>query len=70
MPERKLEPASLGNSEDWEGNNAAFSCPVCSKVYIVSGRIHRGRRVCPSCGQSEAYIDGGKKSGGATGIRW
>ena len=47
-----LAGAELGQAEDWEGNNIAVTCPVCGKVYIVSARIHRGKRACPtpSCG--------------------
>jgi hypothetical protein len=38
------------------GNNAAFSCPACEKVYIVSGIAHRKGRVCPHCGKSRGFI--------------
>lgn len=63
-------------NEDWEGNNAAFSCPVCGKVFIVSDtRMHqingeRGQRKCPKCGESTAYVKGGRKSGGIASIEW
>lgn len=40
---RVLDPNALGHDEDWEGNNAAFRCPVCAKVFIVnSTRMHGG----------------------------
>jgi predicted RNA-binding Zn-ribbon protein involved in translation (DUF1610 family) len=56
---------------DWEGNNAAFTCPPCGKVYIVSGMMHRGGvRKCPSCGHSTANLSGGKESGGSAWIEW
>jgi hypothetical protein len=37
MPTKTLDPNNLGIDEDWEGNNAAFRCSHCSKVFIVSG---------------------------------
>tara|TARA_B100000609_G_C17027282_1_gene336867 strand:- start:241 stop:468 length:228 start_codon:yes stop_codon:yes gene_type:complete len=44
------------NSDIW-GNNAAFICPVCSKVFIVSLFLTNGERQCPCCGQSTAKIE-------------
>ena len=43
-----LDPnaASLGQDADWGGNNAAFTCPVCKKVFIVSAQLHNGSREC------------------------
>ena len=66
MAFKKLDPNNLELEEDWEGNNAAFRCPHCGKVFIVSGtRIHNGSRTCPLCGKSKGYCDiMGKKSGG------
>ena len=66
MPSRSLDPYNLGDDEDWEGNAAAFTCPHCSKVFIVSGtRIHNGVRKCPKCGKSTGHCDiKGRKSGG------
>lgn len=58
MPTKALDPNNLGMDEDWEGNNAAFRCPHCTKVFIVSGtRIHGGQRKCPNCGKSTARCD-------------
>src|SRR6185437_11626332 len=54
-----LEKINLRHSEDWYGNNAAVSCPLCSKTFIVSAFLNKGRRECPSCGRSFAHIDGG-----------
>jgi predicted RNA-binding Zn-ribbon protein involved in translation (DUF1610 family) len=72
MPTKVLDPNNLGMDEDWEGNNAAFRCPHCGKVYIVSGTIHRrGGRRCPSCGKSTGYCDiKGRKSGGSASFEW
>jgi hypothetical protein len=46
MPVRKLDRLALQKTEDWAGNNAAFTCPICAKVFIVSQLIHRGERNC------------------------
>jgi predicted RNA-binding Zn-ribbon protein involved in translation (DUF1610 family) len=77
MPIRRLDPNKLGNDEDWEGNNAAFRCPACGKVFIVSHtRMHvgprgeKGSRECPTCGKSVARVTGGRKSGGSAEIEW
>ena len=47
MPVRTLDPAAMGKMEDWEGNNAALTCPACPKVFIVSERIHKRRAEVP-----------------------
>ena len=77
MPVKNLIPDDLKQDEDWEGNNAAFKCPVCQKVFIVSAtRMHmspekeKGYRKCPSCGKSFGRISGGRKSGGSASIEW
>jgi predicted RNA-binding Zn-ribbon protein involved in translation (DUF1610 family) len=71
MPTKILDPDNLGIDEDWEGNNAAFRCPHCSKVFIVSGHIHSGARKCPECGKSMGRCDiKGHKSGGAASLEW
>ena len=73
MPKRDLDPNHLGQDDDWEGNNAAFKCPHCGKVYIVSGSlVHGGERQCPSCSKSIGRISakGGRKSGGTASIEW
>jgi hypothetical protein len=68
MPQRSIDHSRL--DEDWEGNNIAVTCPACGKVYIVSGRIHHGKRDCPKCGKSAGTIEGGRKSGGTATIKW
>lgn len=73
VPKRDLDPTRLGDDEDWEGNNAAFRCPSCGKVFLVSGsRVHRGERRCPKCGKSVGRIStkGGRQSGGTASIEW
>ena len=67
---RDLDPTNLSDAEDWEGNNIAFACPVCAKVFIVSGHMHRGRRSCPNCGKSTGVVTGGRESGGTASISW
>ena len=77
MPTKTLTPNDLGQDEDWEGNNAAFKCPLCEKIFIVSDtRMHvspdgeKGYRKCPSCGESIGRITGGRKSEGTASIEW
>lgn len=68
MRRRPIDPARPG--EDWEGNNIAVTCPVCTKVYIVSQLIHRGERQCPVCGQSRGHVDGGRQNEGSAEVSW
>ncbi len=75
MPRRNLIPEDLKQDEDWEGSNAAFKCPLCQKVFIVSDtrmligpQGKKGYRKCPSCGKSTGRVKGGKKSGGTASI--
>ncbi|SHF09047.1 hypothetical protein SAMN02745157_1613 [Kaistia soli DSM 19436] len=70
MNSKTLNPVDLKMTEDWEGNNAAFTCPSCSKVFLVSGMIHKKGRACPACGLAIAYVEGGRKSGGSARIEW
>ena len=74
MPSRELSTntADHAQNEDWEGNNVAFTCPACAKVFIVSGspQIHNGKRDCPSCHKSTGRVDGGRKSKGRAWIEW
>lgn len=69
---KELDPRHLGMDEDWEGNNAAFRCPICRKVFIVnSTEMHHGERKCPKCGKSVARITGGRKQKGKkASIEW
>ncbi len=76
MPSKTLNPNDLQDDEDWEGNNAAFTCPLCQKVFIVSDtRMHmadgqKGVRKCPSCNKAVGKVNGGRKSGGSASIEW
>jgi predicted RNA-binding Zn-ribbon protein involved in translation (DUF1610 family) len=76
MPVRRLSRRNPRPDEDWEGNNAAVTCPMCGKVFIVSSFFHRGSRrregvrKCPNCGRSTARVKRGKKSGGTASIKW
>jgi predicted RNA-binding Zn-ribbon protein involved in translation (DUF1610 family) len=54
---RRLNKHDLGKSEDWVGNNAAFTCPDCGKVFLVSGITRKGGRPCPERGQSIGRVD-------------
>jgi uncharacterized protein (DUF983 family) len=38
------------------GNNAAFRCPKCNKVFLVSGVVNRRGRECPVCGGSTGFV--------------
>jgi hypothetical protein len=80
MPTRYLDPKrySAGHpvaadaDADWSGNNAAFTCPVCSKVFIVGSFNNVGRLGldCSGCGRSTAYVTGSAVSGGEAKIEW
>lgn len=70
MAKRNLDRHAMTIDEDWEGNNAAFKCPRCGKVFIVSGQLHPKGRPCPECGQSKGYVKGGRKKGGKASIKW
>jgi hypothetical protein len=66
----RLDPHKLGQDADWEGNNVAFCCPVCGKVFIVSGRLHPKGRECPVCRKSIGRVKGGRKSRGEATLEW
>lgn len=70
MSKRNLDPNKLLFNEDWLGNNAAFCCPVCGKVFIVSSMINKNGRKCPVCGKSTGFCKGGQLSGGIAYIEW
>ena len=68
--ERHLDPKQNSTTDDWVGNNAAFTCDKCGKVYLVSGLLHKNGRACPQCGQTKAFATGGRNSGGTAFISW
>jgi hypothetical protein len=73
MPVRNISPETLGCDTDWEGNNVAFTCPVCNKVFIVSAYFHEAegkKRDCPSCKKSTGYVTDSAKKGGKARIEW
>ena len=70
MNKREVSPKALQHNEDWEGNNVAFLCPHCGKVFIVSQLIHKGQRSCPNCSMTVGKITGGRDSGGTASIEW
>jgi hypothetical protein len=41
MPKHEVsnDPTKHELDEDWEGNNVAFTCPLCKKVFIVSAHL-------------------------------
>ena len=65
-----LDADHLGNDEDWEGSDAAFTCPACAKVFLVSSILHGGRRPCPRCALTVGVCQGGQNSGGIARIEW
>lgn len=64
MPRRPVVPSRF---EDRHGNNIAFACPVCGKVYIVSGLLDQNGRKCPACHQSTGRVS---LDGTTTEIEW
>jgi rubrerythrin len=82
MPSRSLDPhrfdqnavennLSADANADWHGNNAAFACPVCTKIFIVSNGIKPNPRHCPGCGKSKAEVTGSPRDPGKIAkIEW
>jgi len=64
MARRSIDPDEPARDEDWEGNDAAFTCPKCGKVFLVSGQLHAQVRKCPACGRATGFVSSGRKSGG------
>jgi hypothetical protein len=67
---RELQAGSNERDFDWVGNNAAFTCPVCRQIFLVSARLHTDGRDCPNCGKSNGRVVGGKNQGGSAVLRW
>lgn len=70
MKTRKIDVNNLLHTEDWVGNNLAVTCPVCGKVYIVSGLLHPHWRECPGCGKSKSFIKKESRQEGKALIQW
>jgi hypothetical protein len=69
MKTKNLNARQPGLKEDWLGDSAAIECPVCGKVYLVSGSINPVR-TCPNCGQSHGHITGSRQGGGKAFVVW
>src|SRR5688572_20377438 len=69
MKTLELAPQTLGTKQDWLGNNAAFECPVCGQVFIVSSFL-KHERCCPRCGQSRGRVTGSFDKGGKAILSW
>jgi hypothetical protein len=52
----------MRDDEDWEGNNAAVTCPACGKVFIVSELIHPGETHMSKMRQVYGHDPGRKKN--------
>ena len=70
MARHDIDPKAMASDEDWVGNNAAFTCPKCGKVFLVSQLIHPDGRACPQCGEAKGFAVGGQKQGGRAWIVW
>ena len=69
MPKKQLNSKKQIHGFDWFGNNAAFTCPVCGKIFIASEYISKNGRACPKCGKATAYCTG-KPGKGEAFIEW
>lgn len=52
----KIEISANDQKNDVHGNNAAVTCPVCGKVFIISDFLDKGVRVCPQCKLATGHI--------------
>jgi hypothetical protein len=70
-PKRFVDPSVPADANaDWYGDNAAFTCPVCSKVFIVSSFISKSRN-CPACRKSTGFVSGKCETEGSEAkIEW
>ncbi len=55
----EVTKANKPASAELHGNNAAFTCPECAEVFIVSQILDRKGRNCPKCGMTTASISKG-----------
>jgi hypothetical protein len=68
----KVAPVAADSNADWWGNNAAFTCPVCSKVFLATSFNDPNNigQPCPACGKSRAHVTGSPLQGGEAWIEW
>ena len=57
MTIRHLSRGDPARDADLHGNNAAFTCPECAQVFIVSWFLDRQGRPCPGCGTVTGHVD-------------
>lgn len=71
MATREIDPNAKARDEDRVGNNAAFTCPKCGKVFIVSRLINGEEgRACPWCQQSRGYAPANDADEAGARITW
>jgi hypothetical protein len=72
MPTRYLKVDNSEKDAFWHGNNAAFACPCCGRVFLVSAHMSPHGLHCPppGCGRSYGYVEGGRDSDGIAVISW
>lgn len=70
MEKRVIDLQAIARDEDCIGNNAAFTCPICGNIYIVSKLLHPNGRSCPACGKSRGYAKSGQHSKDEAWIEW
>jgi hypothetical protein len=59
---RMIDRNSIGLDQDWEESNAAFTCPVCTKIFIVIALFHQDG------GSTQIPCDKSSGSGQARGV--
>jgi len=58
MARREIYPEAIAMDEDVLGNNAAFTCPKCGKVFLVAAFPPEKKdigRPCPRCGGPRGF---------------
>jgi hypothetical protein len=70
MYRHSVDPATPAHNEDWDGNNAAFTCPKCGKVFVVSAMLHQHGRQCPRCGETRGFVVDSRHGGGDAYLEW
>jgi predicted RNA-binding Zn-ribbon protein involved in translation (DUF1610 family) len=58
MAKREIDPKAIARDEDVLGNNAAFTCPICGKVFLVRAfppKQSPQGRPCPGCEKSTGH---------------